>query len=97
MSRSHTTTRLAAFLTLSLFLNFGLCQSTQDTGGDVPLYTKKFTWPNLPQQADTGTGPRGTQQGKLFSFFLLSQDHLLLISQSLLLLMTCFVSRFQSL
>lgn len=67
MSRSHTTTRLAAFLTLSLFLNFGLCQSTQDTGGDVPLYTKKFTWPNLPQQADTGTGPRGTQQGKLFS------------------------------
>ncbi|WAR57826.1 hypothetical protein PtB15_5B56 [Puccinia triticina] len=33
------------------------------TSGDVPLYLKRFTWPNLPYQADTGNGPRGTQQG----------------------------------
>jgi len=33
------------------------------TGGDIPLYLKRFTWPNLPYQADTGNGPRGTQQG----------------------------------
>ncbi|KAI9609587.1 hypothetical protein H4Q26_007547 [Puccinia striiformis f. sp. tritici PST-130] len=33
------------------------------TSGDIPLYQKRFTWPNLPYQADTGNGPRGTQQG----------------------------------
>ncbi|KNZ56452.1 uncharacterized protein VP01_2400g7 [Puccinia sorghi] len=33
------------------------------TSGDVPLYQKRFPWPNLPYQADTGNGPRGTQQG----------------------------------
>lgn len=33
------------------------------TSGDIPLYQKRFPWPNLPYQADTGNGPRGTQQG----------------------------------
>ncbi|EGF97652.1 uncharacterized protein MELLADRAFT_73714 [Melampsora larici-populina 98AG31] len=56
---SISTSRLLAFLSI---ITLTLAQS-QDTGGDVPLYTKKFTWPNLPQQADTGNGPRGTQQG----------------------------------
>lgn len=36
---------------------------TQSTSGDIPLYQKQFTWPNLPYQADTGNGPRGQQQG----------------------------------
>nr|AGT80110.1 macrofage activating glycoprotein [Hemileia vastatrix] len=38
-------------------------QITQDTGGDIPLASKHFTWPALPYQADTGNGPRGQQQG----------------------------------
>lgn len=33
------------------------------TSGDIPLANKRFIWPNLPYQADTGNGPRGTQQG----------------------------------
>lgn len=36
---------------------------TQDTGGDVPLASKHFEYPYLPQKADSGDGPRGTQQG----------------------------------
>lgn len=36
---------------------------TADTGGDVPLASKKFPWPRLPYQADTGTGPRGAFDG----------------------------------
>jgi len=36
---------------------------TQDTGGDVPLASKHFQYPNLPYKADSGDGPRGTQQG----------------------------------
>lgn len=35
-----------------------------DTGGDVPLASKHFEYPYLPQKADSGDGPRGTQQGK---------------------------------
>lgn len=34
-----------------------------DTSGDIPLYQKRFPWPNLPYQADTGNGPRGIQTG----------------------------------
>ncbi|KAK9895793.1 hypothetical protein P389DRAFT_160386 [Cystobasidium minutum MCA 4210] len=36
---------------------------TQDTGGDIPLASKHFQYPNLPYHADSGDGPRGTQQG----------------------------------
>lgn len=36
---------------------------TQDTGGDIPLASKHFEWPDLPYHADSGDGPRGTQQG----------------------------------
>lgn len=36
---------------------------TQDTGGDIPLASKHFTYPDLPYHADSGDGPRGTQQG----------------------------------
>lgn len=36
---------------------------TQDTGGDVPLASKHFAYPDLPYKADSGDGPRGTQQG----------------------------------
>lgn len=36
---------------------------TQDTGGDVPLASKHFEYPHLPYHADSGDGPRGTQQG----------------------------------
>ncbi|CAH7681294.1 hypothetical protein PPACK8108_LOCUS13880 [Phakopsora pachyrhizi] len=35
----------------------------QDTSGTTPLYQKKFPWSNVPSRADTGDGPRGTQQG----------------------------------
>lgn len=38
-------------------------EGQSSTSGDVPLYQKRFTWPNLPYQADTGNGPRGQQQG----------------------------------
>lgn len=37
--------------------------SIGSTSGDIPLVDKRFTWPNLPYQADTGNGPRGTQTG----------------------------------
>lgn len=36
---------------------------SSSTSGDVPLYLKRFSWPNLPYQADTGNGPRGIQTG----------------------------------
>jgi len=36
---------------------------TQDTGADVPLFEKNFTYPYLPYKADSGDGPRGTMQG----------------------------------
>ncbi|KAL7006594.1 hypothetical protein EMMF5_003760 [Cystobasidiomycetes sp. EMM_F5] len=36
---------------------------TQDTGANVPLFSKRFQWPNLPYKADSGDGPRGTMQG----------------------------------
>ncbi|EIM87703.1 uncharacterized protein STEHIDRAFT_96968 [Stereum hirsutum FP-91666 SS1] len=42
---------------------FGVYTITQDTGEDVPLASKHFQWPDLPYQADSGDGPRGTQQG----------------------------------
>jgi len=42
---------------------YGNYTVTQDTGGDVPLVDKSFPYPDFPYQADTGTGPRGTQQG----------------------------------
>lgn len=41
----------------------GVYTVTQDTGGDVPLASKHFTYPDLPYHADSGDGPRGTQQG----------------------------------
>ena len=34
-----------------------------DTGGDIPLASKHFQYPNLPYHADSGDGPRGTQSG----------------------------------
>ncbi|KDQ12233.1 hypothetical protein BOTBODRAFT_93667, partial [Botryobasidium botryosum FD-172 SS1] len=37
--------------------------TTYDTGTDIPLASKVFAWTDLPYQADTGNGPRGTQQG----------------------------------
>ncbi|KAH9811960.1 hypothetical protein DFH28DRAFT_979580 [Melampsora americana] len=36
---------------------------SQNPGGDVPLADKRFPWPNVPYQADTGNGERGTQYG----------------------------------
>uniref|UniRef100_A0A0S1MJK5 Secreted protein n=1 Tax=Phakopsora pachyrhizi TaxID=170000 RepID=A0A0S1MJK5_PHAPC len=56
-------------MTLRLFKWVGFLQlllrltSAQDTSGTTPLYQKKFPWPNVPYRADTGDGPRGTQQG----------------------------------
>ncbi|KAG0151090.1 hypothetical protein CROQUDRAFT_651614 [Cronartium quercuum f. sp. fusiforme G11] len=60
---AKSSTAFLAFVTTSVLLAQPLAVHTQDTGGDVPLYTKKFIWPNLPEHADTGDGPRGTQQG----------------------------------
>lgn len=50
---------------------FGVYTITQDTGEDVPLASKHFQWPDLPYQADSGDGPRGTQQGPSFILSLL--------------------------
>ncbi|EGG06500.1 uncharacterized protein MELLADRAFT_124012 [Melampsora larici-populina 98AG31] len=47
---------------LIFLLSLSSTQS-QNTGGDVPLAGKRFPWPNLPYQADTGSGVRGTQYG----------------------------------
>lgn len=41
---------------------FGVRAALTDTGGDVPLASKHFTYPDLPYHADSGDGPRGTQQ-----------------------------------
>lgn len=52
-----------ALLGLLLSLSYVRGEITQDTGGDIPLANKHFTWPDLPYKADTGSGPRGTQNG----------------------------------
>jgi len=36
---------------------------TEDTGAELPLFKKVFDYPYLPYRADSGDGPRGTQQG----------------------------------
>ncbi|MBW0488268.1 hypothetical protein O181_027983 [Austropuccinia psidii MF-1] len=33
------------------------------TDDDIPLVQKRFSWPNLPYQVDTGNGKRGIQTG----------------------------------
>lgn len=54
---------LITLLTLVLSASCAQRAAAADTSGDTPLANKRFIWPNLPYQADTGSGPRGTQQG----------------------------------
>ncbi|EGG09539.1 uncharacterized protein MELLADRAFT_124013 [Melampsora larici-populina 98AG31] len=46
-----------------IFVLFLYSIQSQNTGGDVPLAAKRFPWPKIPYQADTGNGERGTQSG----------------------------------
>ncbi|KAG0148730.1 hypothetical protein CROQUDRAFT_60275 [Cronartium quercuum f. sp. fusiforme G11] len=57
---SQLTMMLISLKLVGMFLGFAMSQDTSET---TPLVSKKFPWPNLPYQADTGNGERGVQSG----------------------------------
>lgn len=61
----------SVFVLSGLMLLFGHVANAQDTSSNIPLYQKRFPWPNVPFKADTGNGERGVQSGEYLNLLLL--------------------------